>query len=342
MGTRLGSLGAVAIGRNEGERLVRCLASFPQSISHIIYVDSGSTDRSVEHARRRGAEVVELDMSVPFTAARARNAGIARLRDTAPTTEFVLVLDGDCELVPGFVEAALETMEREPKTAVVCGRRRERYRDASIYNRLCDMEWDTPVGVADACGGDAVIRLAAIGEVGGYDDSIIAGEEPELCFRLRQKGWIIRRIDHDMTLHDAAMTRFDQWWKRSVRAGHAYAEGYARHRYWGREVRSALVYGAVIPPVAIAGGFVTAGLGLCLFAAHGALFARVRGHRLAHGDSAGDASLYAKYCVLSKFAHTVGMSKYLKNRLSGERPHIIEYKSPADGDSDRAANTVSP
>jgi hypothetical protein len=284
----------------------------------------------VDHAKARGAIVVELDMSVPFTAARARNAGISRLIEALSGTEFVLVMDGDCELCPGFIEAARAAMEADPKTAVVCGRRRERHRDASIYNRLCDMEWDTPIGPAEACGGDALIRLSAFREVGGYDDGIIAGEEPELCFRLRQQGWTVLRIADDMTLHDAAMTRFDQWWKRSVRAGHAYAEGYARHGYWGRELRSALVYAAVIPPLAVATSLPTFGLGLTLFGAHGILFARVRGHRLAKGDAGTDAALYAKYCVLSKFAHLAGMAKYAKNRLLRQRSRIIEYKNPSD------------
>ena len=270
-------------------------------------------------------------MSLPFTAARARNAGIEHLVKASPRTEFVLVLDGDCELVSGFVEAALEQMTRDPKAAIVCGRRRERHRNETIYNRLCDMEWDAPIGKVAECGGDAVIRLSAFREVGGYDDSIIAGEEPELCFRLRRAGWVIYRIPHDMTLHDAAITRFDQWWKRSVRAGHAYAEGYARHGYWSREVGSALFYAGVVPPLALASGAATFGLGLSLFAAHGVLFVRVRGHRLAKGDAAEDASLYAKFCVLSKFANAVGVAKYVKNRVLRQRAGIIEYKTASDG-----------
>jgi hypothetical protein len=274
-------------------------------------------------------------MSVPFTAARARNAGVARIVEASPRTEFVLVIDGDCELVSGFVEAALQPMQRDPKTAVVCGRRRERNRSATIYNRLCDMEWDAPVGQVTECGGDALIRLAAFQQVGGYDDAIIAGEEPELCFRLRREGWAIYRIPHDMTLHDADMTRFDQWWKRSVRAGHAYAEGYARHGYWSREVKSALAYGGVLPPLALATGAATLGLGLSLFAAHGVLFARVRNHRLAKGDSPDDASLYAQFVVLSKFAHVVGMAKYVKTRALGQQARIIEYKTASDNSPPR-------
>ena len=323
------SVGFVAIGRNEGERLRRCLQSIPRSIGRTVYVDSGSIDGSIALARGLGAEVVELDTSVPFTAARARNAGIARLLEApGKPVEFFMVLDGDCELVPGFVEAALRVMVENPRMGVVCGRRRERHREASVYNVLCDMEWNTPVGDAEACGGDALVRVAAFREVGGYDGSIMAGEEPELCLRLRRRGFGVRRIDCDMTLHDAAMTRFSEWWRRAVRAGHAYAELYALHRHWGREVRSMLFYGFVVPVIAIAAYPATSGLSLALFAAHALLYLRVARHRRRAGDRPRDAALYARFCVIAKFAQLAGALRYSMNRILRRRAAIIEYKQP--------------
>src|SRR6476660_3526039 len=79
----------VAIGRNEGERLQRCLESVRPQCETIVYVDSGSDDGSVDLARGLGVEVVELDMSIPFTAARARNEGLRRLRELRPSLEYV-------------------------------------------------------------------------------------------------------------------------------------------------------------------------------------------------------------------------------------------------------------
>ena len=210
---------AVVIGRNEGERLKRCLASL-QGLAQLVYVDSGSTDGSLQAARDAGAEVVELDMTAPFTAARARNAGAALI--DAPFIQFV---DGDCEVQPGWINAALTWLADRPEAAVACGRRRERAPEASVYNALADDEWNTPIGEATACGGDALIRTEAFLAAGGYRDDLIAGEEPELCLRLRRLGWSVWRLDEEMTLHDAAMTRFSQWWIRTRRAGHAFAEG---------------------------------------------------------------------------------------------------------------------
>jgi len=168
--------GVIAIGRNEGERLRLCLASAFGAAERVIYVDSGSTDGSVELARKLGADVVNLDLRRPFTAARARNAGWQRLLESAPTVEAIQFVDGDCEIVAGWLERAAAELAANEKLAVVCGRRRERFPGASVYNRLCDMEWNLPSGDIGFCGGDAMMRVAALKQVGGYNPSLIAGE----------------------------------------------------------------------------------------------------------------------------------------------------------------------
>ncbi|MEO9123976.1 MAG: glycosyltransferase, partial [Microcoleus sp.] len=201
-------IGLVAIGRNEGVRLEACLQSAIDKVALVVYVDSGSTDGSLELARSLGADTVELDLSTPFTAARARNEGFARLLELAPDIEFVQFVDGDCEVVDGWLDRAQRELTACPDVAAVCGRRRERYPEATIYNQLCDIEWDTPVGETKACGGDSMMRSAAFEQVEGFNPTLIAGEEPELCVRLRQKDWKIIRLDAEMTLHDAQMTSF--------------------------------------------------------------------------------------------------------------------------------------
>ena len=274
-------LGIVIIGRNEGERLRRCLASVIGCESPVIYVDSGSTDNSLEMARGMGVEVVELDMSYSFTAARARNAGFARLERVDPGIKLVQFVDGDCEVVPGWLDSAAHILEQRPDVAVVFGRRRERYPGQTIYNRLADLEWNTPIGDAKACGGDAVIRVEAFRRVNGYDPSIIAAEDDELCLRIRREGWLILRIDAEMTLHDMAMTRFGQWWMRSVRCGHAYAEGSARYGdapdyHFVRETRSALFWGFLVPLLALGFAWPTRGVSLFLLGGYAALFWRTQ------------------------------------------------------------------
>jgi GT2 family glycosyltransferase len=219
----LADIGFVAIGRNEGERLKRCLRSIPAGAT-MVYVDSGSTDDSLAFAAQHGAHVVELDLSRPFTAARARNEGFERLLEENSHVRFVQFVDGDCELETGWVQRGLEALTANSDLAVVCGRRRERFKQSSRYNSWMDEEWDTPVGPALACGGDALVRASAFRQVGGYDAAIVAGEEPELCARLRSHGWAIWRLDASMTIHDADMHRFSQWWVRAVRSGYGYVQ----------------------------------------------------------------------------------------------------------------------
>lgn len=325
-------IGVVAIGRNEGDRLKRCLRSATLATDRVVYVDSGSTDGSTDFARSMGVEVVDLDTSVPFTAARARNAGIARLTERWGGLAFVQVVDGDCEFAEGWIDDALAFMRDHPDCACVCGRRRERHPDASVYNMLTDLEWDTPVGPAKACGGDAVFRLDALQKAGGYRETLIAGEEPELCVRLRGAGWTVHRLGREMTLHDAAMTRFAQFWKRAKRAGHAYAEGAALHgkgpdRHGVRGTRSALLWGLVLPLVALIGAWWTFGLSVVALVLLYALQAwRVRSMNIRRGRAPRHATLAGVFTMLAKPAQASGVLLYWRRRLTGQRSTLIEYK----------------
>jgi len=332
----LAPLGVVVIGRNEGERLMRCLDSLPRGAARVVYVDSGSTDGSVARARAVGAEVVELDLSVPFTAARARNAGAGRLAELAPQPGFVLFLDGDCELAAGFAEHALEQLEHHPRWAAVAGRLRERHPEASLYNRLCALEWKTEVGPVRSVGGICMVRASAFDAVGGFDDRIIAGEEPELCWRLRQAGFEVHRIDREMAVHDADMRHLGQWWRRQVRAGHACAENYALHGrvdfgHYGRAFYSALVYGLGLPLVAVGAIPWTYGASLGLLLAYVRLYRRAVAWRTRLGDSAADADAYARYLVLGSAAQALGIVRYAARRSLGRPRHIIEYKGARAG-----------
>jgi len=326
------NLGIVLIGRNEGDRLKRCIASIVPIGASAVYVDSGSADDSIANAVKCGIDVVVLDSSKPFTAARARNAGLKRLLELRPHVEFVQFVDGDCELNQEWMPKAMKVMAAQPRVAVVCGRRRERSPGSSIYNRLCDMEWNTPIGEARWCGGDALIRIQAIREVGGYSAHLIAGEEPDLCLRLRQRQWTVARIDAEMTLHDANIQHFSQWWRRMVRSGYACAERHWTHRSAMRadrdhSLRSILQWTLIIPLAALMFVWVTWGASLTLFLLYALLWKRVRGHRLRAGDSANDAQLYANYCIVGKFAEVLGVMQFWGDRVLGRKSLVIEYKS---------------
>jgi len=330
----LSRIGVVAIGRNEGDRLRRCLKSVVQRVAQVVYVDSGSTDGSVEFARSLEVEVVELDISIPFTAARARNAGFERLMELHPQIDYVQFVDGDCEIVDGWLERAQQELDTRPEIVVVCGRRRERFPEATLYNRLCDIEWNTPVGETKACGGDAMMRVSALRAVNGYNATLIAGEEPELCVRLRQNGGKIFRLDAEMTLHDAEMTRFSQWWKRSVRAGYAYAEGAWLHgappeRHWVKETRSIRLWGLLIPAVALFSALPSKGLSLILLAAYPLMAYRIYQYACQAGLAPRDAWLFGAACMLAKLPQAQGQLRFYWGKLLKQPSKLIEYNTPS-------------
>jgi GT2 family glycosyltransferase len=318
----------VIIGRNEGDRLLRCLQSLTEQVTQLVYVDSGSADDSVNLARSMGAEVVALDMTVPFTAARARNEGFERMRKLYPYAEYVQFVDGDCEVIATWLESAVTFLDAQPDVAAVCGRRRERYPDKTTYNMLCDNEWNTPIGDAKACGGDAMMRVIAFENMQGFRADLIAGEEPELCVRFRAAGWRIWRLDQEMTLHDAAMTKFSQWWKRTMRAGHAFAEGAYLHgappeRHWVNESRRAWIWGLGIPLIALLVGLINFKWGmLCL------LIYPIQVIRLAMRNATQGKHpwVMAFFLVLGKFPEMLGQIKFFQHLYSGKQGRLIEYK----------------
>ena len=329
--------GIVVIGRNEGERLRRCLDSAMNLGVPVVYADSMSADASPELARSMGAEVVELDGSRPTTAGLGRNEGFERLMKDSPGVRFVQFVDGDCEVRPGWLEAGREALETMPGVAVVCGRLREREPEASVYNRLCDMEWRRPVGEVETCGGVAMIRVSAFEQVNRFDPTVIAGQDDELYLRLRRAGWRLHSLGADMALHDSAMLTFRHWWRRAARSGHAFAEGAAMHgnspeRHWVRQARSVWAWGLGVPMAAGAAAGALGPWGLLLLAVYPLQAFRIAWRCRRNGDSTGDALLYAAFCMLAKPAQLSGTLRYHWNRLHRRQTPVFEHKLGTDAE----------
>jgi GT2 family glycosyltransferase len=322
----------VAIGRNEGERLRTCLSAALAGARTVVYVDSGSTDGSAEYARSVGCRVVDLDAARPFSAARARNEGFDCAMAQAPDTALVQFVDGDCELEEGWLERGTAALAERDDVGVVRGHLREIRPEASVYNRMCDLEWRQTPGEIAACGGIFLARAEAFRAAGGFRPEVIAAEDDEFCVRVRRLGWKIRMIDAPMARHDAAITHFSQWWRRARRTGHAYAQVAALHgegeeRYFVRDRRRILIWGLALPGLALALAPFTRGVSLllmlCLYAlqlvhiAHGC---RKRGWR------SGDAWTYACFAVISRFPALQGLIEYHWRQGRGSAMTIIEHK----------------
>jgi GT2 family glycosyltransferase len=322
----------VVIGRNEGERLRRCLQSLRRQSEKIVYVDSGSADGSADYAESVGVDVVRLDVSTPLCAGRARNEGFDRVLRLWPDATCVQFVDGDCELDGEWLRLARRYLAEHSSWAIVAGRVQERYPEKSVYNLLCDMEWNTPVGEVEACGGIFMARVAAFQEVAGFDQALIAGEEPELCYRLRQKGWRIHRLDHPMAVHDAAMVRFSQWWRRSVRSGHAYAQGAAiqGRSQEGENIRRSVgiwFWGAVVPMASILVAWPRVWLAAVIVCTlYGVQVLKIMLTSLNLPYPLKAIVLYSFFMVMAKIPQLLGQMTYGVKRLSRETMSIIEYK----------------
>ena len=337
----MSKLGIVLIGRNEGKRLTECLKSVLDETKNyeqtaIVYIDSGSTDGSVQTAKSLGVSAISLDSDRPFTAARGRNTGWKWLLKEHPDVTYIQFMDGDCTLMAGWLEKATEMLENNPTIAVVSGRRREKFPDATPYNRLADLEWNTPIGEALACGGDSLIRVKALQQVEGFNDSLICGEEPEMCIRLRGQGWKIWRLDEEMTAHDADMTRFSQWWSRMIRSGWAIAQGMAMYgltpeKYMMRQGISNWLWGLILPLIALGLAWWTRGLTLFLLIGYPVLGWRIYGYRSTCGDTPAQSRLYAFFCILGKFAQIMGQVKYWLTKWQGQTATLIGYKKSQTG-----------
>ena len=324
-----GMFGVVIIGRNEGERLWRCLQSVSAHSRTTVYVDSGSTDNSVEMALAMGVDVVKLDMLIPFTAARARNAGFQRLRSISDGLRYVQFVDGDCEVIEGWLGAATEFLDQQPTVALVCGRLRERHPERSIYNLMCDLEWNRPSGETDACGGIFMVRADLFDTLGGFLDALVAGEEPELCRRVRDCGWKVWRLDQSMAWHDAAMLHFNQWWIRSKRTGFGYAQSAYLQRSLGERHRASQllrpwIWAAMLPMLI---------LGVCAALGPAGLFLLfiypLQVLRTARSISGSGRTRLARayFLTLGKFPELLGQLQFWSRRRVTNRARTFDYKS---------------
>lgn len=327
------SIGFVVIGRNEGERLktgLRAIKSIsPDSL--IVYVDSGSQDESVAFASSLGITVEELDMSIPFTAARARNTGGNKLLSLDPNLQYIQFLDGDCELLPGWLETAIDYLSQHKQIGIVSGRRSERFPEASIYNQLIDIEWNTPAGEILAVLGDMCVKTETFKSIDGFNETIIAAEDDDFCLRARRAGFNTYRLDADMSKHDANIMTASQWYRRSKRGGHGYANIHHLHgkgpeQYFKREIKSVLFWGALVPGAFIIFLFLFPPISGLILLAYLAFVGRTILRRIRMGDRLKVAIAYGVLIFTGKVSEFMGIVQYCKNKLLSRKHQLIEYK----------------
>jgi GT2 family glycosyltransferase len=305
-------VGIIVIGRNEGDRLKRSLQSVIALDLPTIYADSGSTDQSVKYAESLGISVVKVDMSIPPNASRARNLGFQQLLLKYPYIEYVQFLDGDSRLIKEWIHEGLEIFFENPPVAIVCGTIHEDMQSPSVYSRLFELEWRKTNGEIAACSGIMLIRSSVFNDVKGFDPQIIAAEDDDLCIRVRQKGWKILKIESHMATHEANISSFSQ--------------GFTSERHFVRQTLSAIAWGFILPLCALVPVFWTHGRSLLFLFGYPILFFRILYNSYKKNWTLNEGLLYAFYGTIAKFAHVIGIVKYLWDKIRGKQAKIIEYK----------------
>ena len=326
-------LSVVVIGRNEGPRLQRCLSSIemielPPDEVEVVYVDSGSTDGSVARAQEAGARVVEWPSDYA-TPGGARNRGWA-----AASAQYVLFLDADCRLEPDFPREALTEFD-DPKVAIVFGIIRERKPDESIYTQVFEHDWVRPAvrGPMAYSAGVALVRSSALEASGGFDEKLMAAEEPELCRRLIAGGWIVLGIPAPMAVHELGIRTFRAYWIRLVRRGYGNAQAKDSLGSGHALVRELRRSGLAVA------SFAGAGLGLWLFPRADLLFmfmalvfvavAAPASRALRRGAAVDLAFAYGCHRVFRLLPIAWGAGLQAWDRFAGTQRPTIRYKERA-------------
>jgi glycosyltransferase involved in cell wall biosynthesis len=321
------NLPVVVIGRNEGQRLMVCLRSVVPQTRVTVYVDSGSTDGSAAFARSLGCHVIELDPARPFGPSRARNEGFAAAIQLAPDAQFVQFLDGDCEMCEGWLQHGAATLRDRPDAGVVCGTVHEMFPDASPYNKVCEIEWQNPIGEIEACAGRMMMRIPLFRQSGGFRTDLVAGEDEEFCYRVRRSGWKVLQVDAPMARHDVAMMHLHQYWRRSRRTGFAYAQVAAilgrDEKVYSREILRMWFWG-LLPLLAFGPAWSTRGYSLLLLLFYLLVIARIAMNIRRRGWSRRDARIYAWLTTASKFPGLQGMLEYYWWHLRGGRAAVSD------------------
>lgn len=312
----LPKLGIVIIGINVEKVLPRCIESvlnsdYPQSKIEMIYVDGGSKDKSVEVANKYSAlKIIELNNMHP-TPGSGRNAGWKVLN-----TPFVQFLDADTELDSNWLRSALPYLFND-EIAAVCGHRRECNPDKNYYHMIGDMEWNYETGKCRYFGGDVLIKKKVLASTGGFDQNLIAGEDPELSYRIRQANQFILRIDKPMTRHELNMTTFSQYLRRAYRSGYAYAEIALRfckrkEKLWTRETVR-VICKATAPFLTLITGWVLgypwSGFVASLFILTLPLF-QIEKFKDKFSETWGKSILYSAHICLVVFPQFAGVMRY--------------------------------
>jgi glycosyltransferase involved in cell wall biosynthesis len=197
------TVSVIVIGRNEAQRIERCLRSVFASLKsrddcEVIYVDSASEDDTVAIASRFPIRILQLRQSWKLSPSAGRYIGYQHARG-----KYLLFVDGDSLLFKRWLGKACEYLEQNPACGGVGGIMHQAYLSRSgtciaVVKNYFSQNPAAPVQAAMSLSGIAMYRKDAMKKAGTFNPFLTTGEECELALRIRNVGYSLARIYEPM------------------------------------------------------------------------------------------------------------------------------------------------
>lgn len=210
---------------NEEHHIESCVASAVAAANalsgDVILADSGSTDRTIDIASRYPIKIVQLaDVS-------QRRCGIGpQLGYQFAEGKYVYILDGDMELDPEFLPAAIQEFEGDAKLAGVAGLVEEQSDGSVQFRGRKARNFEGTPGDVEWLDMGGLYRREAIQQVHYISNrNLYAHEEKELGLRLSTKGWRLTRLPIKSITHYGHTEATLSLLKKRWRSGYLFGAG---------------------------------------------------------------------------------------------------------------------
>jgi len=193
----------IIISRNEEKLIKSCIESVincssEYNNSEIILVDSASTDRTIDIAKRYPIKIIQLKPNWILSPAAGRYIGFKHSKG-----KYLFFIDGDMLLVKGWLKEAFSYLKKDD-VAGIAGKIIDKFEDNSsplVIKRINIDSKFVKFGEVDFLGGHGIYKRSVFDEVGCYHPFLRSGEEYELSNRIRIKNYKLLRLPTPMVIH---------------------------------------------------------------------------------------------------------------------------------------------
>jgi peptidoglycan/xylan/chitin deacetylase (PgdA/CDA1 family)/glycosyltransferase involved in cell wall biosynthesis len=182
---------------------------YPKELIQLIVVDGCSTDKTLSIIKNMTSKT---NMQVEIYSDKGKGLGMARQTIVNEAKgDYLIFVDGDCEVPNDFVQKQIDYMEKNPKVGIAFSK--YLFKEGTLFETL----WSLKQSNSNFLGCDATIcRLNALRQSGGFDQSMRgAAEDKDLVVRVQRKGWVIS-INEEAGFCHNSRTNAIEFWREQV------------------------------------------------------------------------------------------------------------------------------